>query len=80
MDSIGLRELRQHASDIVKRAEAGEELLITVAGRPAAVLGPANPRRWRRYQEVRAIFELPDDPEWEADRARLDQTVANPWR
>jgi len=32
MESIGLRELRQSASDYVKRAEDGEELLITVAG------------------------------------------------
>ncbi|MEN0136840.1 MAG: hypothetical protein AAGC80_16945 [Rhodococcus sp. (in: high G+C Gram-positive bacteria)] len=29
---MGLGELRQHASDYVTRAEAGETMLITVAG------------------------------------------------
>ncbi|MGW7681893.1 type II toxin-antitoxin system Phd/YefM family antitoxin [Kribbella sp. NPDC054772] len=38
MDTFGLRELRQHASDPVRRAEAGDHLVITVSGRPAAVL------------------------------------------
>ncbi|WP_204868779.1 MULTISPECIES: type II toxin-antitoxin system Phd/YefM family antitoxin [Nocardiaceae] len=32
MDTVGSRELRQHASDYVERAEAGETLLITVSG------------------------------------------------
>jgi prevent-host-death family protein len=48
VESIGLRELRQHASEFIRRAEEGEELVVTVSGRPAAVLGPAAPTRWRR--------------------------------
>ncbi|MFO7592165.1 MAG: type II toxin-antitoxin system prevent-host-death family antitoxin [Acidimicrobiia bacterium] len=79
MDSIGLRELRQHASEMVRRAEDGEELLVTVAGRPAAVLGPATPTHWRRFDEVAPIFAGPEDPAWELDRARVDQTLGDPW-
>lgn len=34
--------MRQNASDLVRRAQAGERVTITVAGRPAAVLGPVS--------------------------------------
>jgi prevent-host-death family protein len=79
MESIGLRELRQHASEIVRRAEDGEELLVTVAGRPAAVLGPATPSRWRRYEEIAAIFAGPADAAWATDRERVDQSLGDAW-
>jgi prevent-host-death family protein len=80
MERIGLRELRQHASELVRRAERGEELLVTVSGRPAAVLGPATPARWRRYEDIRSIFVGPADAGWEADRDRLDDTISDPWQ
>ncbi|MCJ7672471.1 MAG: type II toxin-antitoxin system prevent-host-death family antitoxin [Acidimicrobiia bacterium] len=79
MESIGLRELRQHASEIVRRAEEGEELLVTVAGRPAAVLGPATPSRWRSFEEIEAIFAGPADAAWAADRERIDQSLGDAW-
>ncbi|MEX1006834.1 MAG: type II toxin-antitoxin system prevent-host-death family antitoxin [Acidimicrobiia bacterium] len=81
MESIGLRELRQNASELVRRAEQGEELLVTVAGRPAAVLGPApaHPTTWRRYSEVKAVFAGPADADWEADRALVDNELRDPW-
>jgi len=79
MDSIGLRELRQHASEFVRRAEEGEELVVTVSGRPAAVLGPAAPTRWRRYADIAAIFAGPDDAHRAADRDRLDADIDDPW-
>jgi prevent-host-death family protein len=78
MESIGLRELRQHASEFVRRAEDGEELVVTVSGRPAAVLGPAAPTRWRRFADVAAIFVGPDDTVL-TDRERLDEDVRDPW-
>jgi prevent-host-death family protein len=80
METIGLRELRQHASELVRRAEEGEELVVTVSGRPAAVLGPATPTRWRRYNEIAEIFDGPADPAWAVDRERLDQAVGDAWQ
>jgi prevent-host-death family protein len=80
VETIGLRELRQHASELVRRAEAGEELVVTVSGRPAAVLGPATPTRWRRYSEIAEIFDGPADPVWVADRERVAQTVGDAWQ
>jgi prevent-host-death family protein len=82
MTVVGLRELRQDASDLVRRAERGEEIEITVAGRSAARLVPANRRRWARWVDIADVFDGPPDPEWETDRSRIDQSVEselNPW-
>lgn len=79
VESVGLRELRQNASEIVRRVEAGETVTITVSGRPAAVLRAAAARCWRRYEDVADLFSGPADPDWEGDRALLDEAPVNPW-
>lgn len=79
MDEVGLREMRQNASDLVRRAEAGERLTITVAGRPAAVLGPVSPRSWRNWDDLADLFREPADTEWESDRDLLDASPEDPW-
>ena len=40
MERIAIRELRNQASRVVRRARAGERLIITVDGVPAAEIGP----------------------------------------
>ena len=40
MDRIGIRELRNDTSRVVKRARAGERIIVTIDGVPAAELGP----------------------------------------
>lgn len=40
MDRLGLRELRHHPSEYVRRAEAGERIAVTDRGRVVAELGP----------------------------------------
>jgi prevent-host-death family protein len=40
MTSVGIRELRQRASELVRRVEDGESIEITDRGRPVAVLAP----------------------------------------
>jgi prevent-host-death family protein len=40
MASAGVRELRQRASELLRRVEAGETIEITDRGRPVAVLAP----------------------------------------
>jgi prevent-host-death family protein len=79
MEEVGLREMRQHASDLVRRAQGGERLTITVAGRPAAMLGPIHARVWRHWDELSEIFALPPDPAWAEVRDVLDQSIADPW-
>lgn len=71
--------MRQHASDLVRRAEAGEQVTITVSGRPAAVLGPVAGRHWRQWSEVSDVFRTPVDDDWAADLAQLDDAPLDPW-
>ena len=40
MEEIGVREIRQHASEYLRRVERGESLCITSRGRPVAVMLP----------------------------------------
>jgi prevent-host-death family protein len=40
MASVGVRELRQRASELLRRVEEGESIEITDRGRPVAMLTP----------------------------------------
>jgi prevent-host-death family protein len=43
MEHLGTRELRGELSAAVRRAGAGERIVITIDGRPVAQLGPLEP-------------------------------------
>lgn len=77
--TVGLRELRQNASDLVRQVEDGEEITITVAGRPGARLVPAAPRTWRRWTDLGDLFAGPADPDWDADRDLIAHHLHDPW-
>lgn len=49
MAEVGIRALKQNASEVVARAQAGEEITVTNRGRPVAKLVPhiRQPRRSR---------------------------------
>lgn len=79
VEEIGLRELRQQASDVVRRAEAGTEFVVTVAGRPAARLTGVPAKRWGSVAELNAILS---GPSWGSDSETgdyLDQDLRDPW-
>lgn len=40
MTSIGIRELRQRASELLRRVQQGETIEVTDRGRPVALLSP----------------------------------------
>jgi prevent-host-death family protein len=40
MTTVGIRELRQRASELLRRVEAGETIEVTDRGRPVALLAP----------------------------------------
>jgi prevent-host-death family protein len=77
--TVGLRELRQQASDLVRRAEAGENVTITVSGRPSVRLVPVEPRAWRRWEDLAELFSGRADPAWERDIRALDDEPRDPW-
>lgn len=79
MAKAGLRELRQHASDLVRRAEHGETVTVTVSGREVAELGPLKRMQWRTWEGVVAVFEGPSDDDWAKDRDLVDHEVSDPF-
>lgn len=79
MRTIGLRELRQQASEFVRLAEAGEQVTVTVAGRPAARLVSVAPRAWRSWEETAELFAGPTDHDWDRDRDLIGQQLEDPW-
>jgi prevent-host-death family protein len=40
MGQVGVRDLRQRASELLRRVEGGETIEVTDRGRPVALLGP----------------------------------------
>lgn len=79
MGTVGLRELRQHASELVRRVEDGEEIDVTVSGRLAPRLVPVQPKRWQRWADIADAFVGSPDQDWERDRDLIDQFPVDPW-
>ena len=79
MPKAGLRELRQHTSDLVRRAERGETVTVTVSGREVAQLGPLQRMQWRTWEDVVAVFEGPSDDDWAKDRDLVNHGVSDPF-
>lgn len=78
---VGIRELQQHASDVVRRAAAGESITVTLRGRPVAVLSPLRQEGLAHLLEVgaaRAATVKPwDPPEPEpSEQFRLTELLA----
>lgn len=59
MPVIPQKELRNNVGEVLRRAEAGEDFTITVAGRPVAQLGPARRRQWVSGPELDRIWATP---------------------
>ena len=56
MRSIGVRELRQRASEFLRRVEQGETIEITDRGRRVAILAP--PPEGNALDRLRALGEI----------------------
>lgn len=74
MTNVPSRELRNDTAGLVQRAAAGEEIVITVNGRPVAQLLalPDRKRRWLPAQDMfRRLSTSQADPGLRKDLARL---------
>ena len=73
MTDVASRELRNNTRALLERVEAGEEVTITVDGRPVAVLHPVGRRpRWMKREEfVRRVLSRQADPELKRALAEL---------
>lgn len=76
MGDVGIRELKEHLSEYLDRAERGEVLRVTDRGRPKAVLGPV-PGRARIEEGIRAGWITPGSgaPLGRAPRAKASRRV-----
>jgi prevent-host-death family protein len=72
MTSVGIRELRQRASELLRRVEDGESIEITDRGRPVGVLCPLSDDPLER---LRASGDLQES---EGDLADLPQALSVP--
>jgi prevent-host-death family protein len=80
MSTVGVRELRQNASEILRQVEAGEPATVTVAGRPVAQIVPIRADRWTTWERIRQVFDGPTDPGWDAERREFGAAgVEDPW-
>jgi prevent-host-death family protein len=80
MTTIGVRDLRQNASEILRDVEAGQAVTVTVQGRPVAELTPIRAATWTTWAHVRAVFDSPNDLTWEAERRMsAPDDLASPW-
>jgi prevent-host-death family protein len=79
MATIPQKELRNNVGAVLRRAEAGEEITITVAGRPVAQLGPAGRRQWVSGPALRAIWETPAPRPLPADVDVLPGELGDPF-
>jgi prevent-host-death family protein len=62
VERLGVRELRNQTAAAVRRAGAGERIVITVDGRPVAQLGPIDPGPAEPRLEdlaARGLLQLP---------------------
>lgn len=65
MTSVGVRELRQRASELLRRVAAGETIEVTDRGRPVALLAP--------LPQASPLARLRDTGEVEPATADLDE-------
>jgi len=61
MEQIGVRELRQRASEWLRRVADGEAFEVTDRGRPVALLTPLPRDRWQRLIDSGAVVPPADD-------------------
>jgi prevent-host-death family protein len=79
-ESVGLRELRQDASALVRRVQNGDVIVVTVNGRTAARLVPPERGYWRRLDDIDELFDGPsDDRTWDEDVHQFDAMPTDPW-
>lgn len=78
MAEVASRELRNDTAGVLRRVAAGEEVTITVKGKPVARLSAAGPsrRRWlSRAELVQRLARVQADPGLRHELAALDGTT-----
>jgi len=77
VEQIGARELRANLAAVLRRAGAGERIVVTVDGRPVAQLGPLEPAGGATLADLAAsgLVEPPHRPDQPPPPEALDAPV-----
>jgi prevent-host-death family protein len=79
VSEVSARDLRNHTAAVLRRAEAGERLRVTVARRPVAQLGPLERTAWVSGPAIeRVLREAPADAGLLEDLAPLREQTIQP--
>lgn len=78
-ETIGIRELRQNASEIVRNLERGNSYTLTVQGREVGELRLDKRSHWVGWEQAKRIFDTPTDPRWMEDLKLIDGELEDPW-
>jgi prevent-host-death family protein len=61
MAEVNVHEAKTHLSRLLRRVQAGEEIVIARGGQPVARLVPVQERAPRTLGEDRGAYRVPDD-------------------
>ena len=79
MSEVSARDLRNHTAAVLRRAESGERLYVTVSRRPVAQLGPLERIAWVSGAAMeRVLREAPADSGLLDDLAPLREQTVEP--
>lgn len=79
MATIPQMELRNDVSKVLRRAEGGEQIVVTVSGRPVASLGPIRDRQWVRTDDLGDLATVAPDPNLRKDLEGFEASLTDPW-
>ena len=79
MDVIPQKQLRNQVGEVLRRVEAGESLVVTVAGRPVAELRPTSRRRWVAGEDLAAVWRSPVPQGLAEDLGKLPAGLTDPY-
>lgn len=79
MATIPQKELRNASGEILRRAEAGETITVTVSGRPVAQIGPIARKSWVPSEQLAPIWRTPAPKGLTNDLADFDVELDDPY-
>lgn len=79
MRRIPQKELRNQVSEVLRRVEAGETLIVTVADREVAELSPVRKHRWVSGPASDSVWQGPPPQGLEDDLATMDVSIVDPY-
>lgn len=81
MEKVGVRQLRQNPTPVLRALKAGVEVAVTVNGRFVARMVPFDAVEWVDGTRVGQVFAAQVDDEWAAElkTSRRAEAVDDPW-